>query len=193
MNWNDHTKKETTGFFDAKTAPLARTTALLLACLSLFILSGCAGMNMGGSEEEPMASAPAVSEPAGQQEYSPPEFNDLLIPSELTWNREKSMVIKTDSFAGGVLNFSGRVKVDDLANYFTITMSRNNWKPIGSVKYKRVLLVFVKPNKTCTITIADSDFGINTEVNIYISEDVTRSGTMGMGMGMDSPSPTSSY
>lgn len=147
----------------------------LVALASLLLLSGCAELGLGGSGQE-LAATETTTEPVLEnQPYYPTEFKDLLIPSELTWNRQKSMVIKTDSFAGGVLNFSGRVDVNSLSDFFVKTMEKNNWKLAGSVKYRQVLLAFIKPNKTCTIVIADNDFGITTGVHIYITQDLANS------------------
>lgn len=148
--------------------------------LALLSLTGCAQLGLGDSSSS--ESAPPA-ETAANQPYSPSEFRDLIVPGELAWNRDKSMVIKTDSYAGGVLNFSGKVDINSLSDFFTKSMERNGWKMAGSIKYKQVLLAFIKPAKTCTITIADSEFGLKTEVNIYITEDITK---------RDQPAPAAS-
>lgn len=140
---------------------------------SLTFLNGCAELGLGGSDSDMGASADASDIVVENQPYYPTDFKDLLIPSELDWNRGNSMVIRTDSFAGGILNFSGRVEANSLSDFFVNTMEKNNWKLSGSVKYKKILLAFVKPNKTCTITISDNEFGIKTEVFVYITEDIT--------------------
>ncbi|HSR35570.1 MAG TPA: hypothetical protein VLL73_00190 [Desulfurivibrionaceae bacterium] len=145
--------------------------ASVLLILALFALTGCAQLGWGGSTSSESAPPEAA---ATNQPYSPAEFRDLIIPGELAWNRDKSMVIKTDSYAGGVLNFSGKVDINSLADFFAKSMERNGWKLAGSIKYKQVLLAFVKPAKTCTITIADSEFGLKTEVNVYVTEDITK-------------------
>jgi PBP1b-binding outer membrane lipoprotein LpoB len=145
------------------------TTSLMILVLSLSLfLSGCADMGIGTSQDE-------MAPPAQTQETQPyysSEFSDLLIPSELQWNRDKSLVIRTDSFAGGVLHFSGRVEVNSLSDFFANSMNKNGWKLVGTAKYKNVLLAFVKENKTCTITIGESEFGMKTDVAVYITEDI---------------------
>lgn len=143
-----------------------------LLALVLFSLAGCAQLGLGGSSSSSESASSTTA--ATNQPYSPAEFRDLIIPGELTWNRDKSMVIKTDSYAGGVLNFSGKVEVNSLAEFFAKSMERNGWKLAGSIKYKQVLLAFVKPAKTCTITIADGEFGLKTDVNVYVTEDITK-------------------
>ena len=139
-----------------------------------FFLNGCTQMGLGEAEQQLEPPPPSTSELTTEnQPYYPTEFKDLLIPSELSWNRENSMVIKTDSFAGGILNFTGRVEINSLADFFTSSMVKSNWKLSGSVKYKNIMLVFTKPYKTCTIVISESDFGTKTDVNVYITDDLT--------------------
>ena len=157
----------------------------ILILLAVLLLSGCADMGLGLSQsnEEIAPSAP-------QAEETPPyyanEFDDLLIPTELSWNREKSMVIRTDSFAGGILNFSGNVDTNSLADFFANTMVKSGWKMAGSAKYKNVLLAFVKPYKTCTITINDNGFGLKTDVFVYITEDITKGdSSLNQSMSLD--------
>lgn len=142
-----------------------RTLSLALAFLAPLTLGGCAGMNLGGGQDS--ADAPRQEAP-----YFAHEFSDLLIPRELNWNRDKSMFVRTASFAGGVLHYSGRVDMDSVADFFSNTMMKNGWKMVGSAKYKNVLLAFVKPDKTCTIIVSTSDLRYRTEVHIYINEDI---------------------
>jgi len=160
--------------------------SLLSIAAALFLFSACAQLGVGGSEDSTGTTAPAYQATEENQPYYPTEFKDLLIPNELTWNREGSMVIKTDSFAGGILNFSGRVDINSVADFFATSMVKNNWRLSGSVKYKKIMLVFTKPHKTCTIVLSETEFKTKTEANIYITNDLTN------GMP-SSPGATSIY
>jgi len=168
-----------------------RLTFYLLALSFLLIMGGCAEMNFGGSSaDEPPPPAPAAapaatpatdSASASSQPYYPTDFKDLLIPGELTWNRDKSMSIRTASFAGGILNFSGRVEVNSLTDFFIVSMVKDGWKLTGSVKQKSNLIVFTKPHKACMITISEGDFGIKTQVYAYVTEDIAADGNTANG------------
>ncbi len=164
-----------------KTKPVANNLLIsLLSLTMLLLISGCADMGiMGGSSNKMAPSAAEAPQP-----YYSNEFRDLLIPNELSWNREKSMVIRTDSFAGGILHFSGNIDINSLADFFISSMPQNGWKMAGSAKYKNVLLAFVKPNKTCTISINDSEFGLKTDVFVYITEDISSDKDMAPSMGL---------
>ena len=143
---------------------VALTTILLLA-------GGCAYLNNDSDEEIAMSSS-TVEDDMGVQPFYPSNFKDIQIPGELKWDREKSMSIKTASFAGGILCFTGRVEIASLTDFFVSNMKKDGWKLVGSINYESVLLAFTKPNQTCMIKINESSF--KTETYIYITEDISR-------------------
>lgn len=147
----------------------------VLALSTLTAFSGCAELGMGGGSGPGQSSDPFASSTMETPPYRANEFSDLLIPSELSWDREKSMIVRTDSFAGGVLNYSGRVEIASLSDFFTNSMIKNGWKLAGSAKYSNILLAFTKPNKTCTIVLYEDKLLLRTLVSIYVAEDTTAS------------------
>jgi hypothetical protein len=139
----------------------------LLALAGLFFMAGCLPLDddqgAGDSSHTPAAATnAATSEP-----YYPADFRDILIPGELEWQRDKSISINTESFTGGVLNFSGRVEVNSLTEFFVNGMKKDGWTVIGSVKSADVLLAFVKEQASCLIKIDEGGALGKTEVNIY--------------------------
>lgn len=153
-----------------------RTSVTLNFCLLSFFLlsflSGCAYLS--GSEDE---TAPPSTATASQPYYAK-DFREILIPDGLEVDRENSMFVKTSSLNGGILNYQGRLEVNSLTEFFENSMQKNNWTLAGAVKSDKSLLIFTKPNKTCMITISDSDFNLNTEVYIYITEENTIAGNV---------------
>ena len=147
----------------------------ILALTSLVALSGCAELGLGGSTDQGQPADPFASSAASsaEQPYRANEFTDILIPSEFSWDREKSMIVRTDSFAGGVLQYTGRVDISSAADFFSNNMPRNGWKLAGSTKYKNILLAFIKPNKTCTIVLSEDKLLMRTEIAIYVAEDTS--------------------
>lgn len=137
----------------------------LLILGMVLLLAGCAEMNFGGQSDEALAPPPPAP-------YTAVDFQDIQVPAELTWDRENSMSIKTESFAGGTLKFDGRVEVNSLVDFFVNSMANNQWKLVGSVKYKNILLAFTKPYKTCTISIFESKYTGKTSVYIYVTDDI---------------------
>ena len=147
----------------------------VLGLASLVALSGCAELGLGGSSDKGASSDPfaASAASATEQPYRANEFSDILIPSEFSWDREKSMIVRTDSYVGGVLQYTGRVDITSAADFFTNNMPRNGWKLAGSTKYKNVLLAFIKPNKTCTIVLSEDKLLMRTDIAIYVTEDTS--------------------
>lgn len=164
---------------------VTRMSRLLFLVLPLVLLlpAGCAqlGINGGSSAQKGAAPAKAPVAQKGPEPYYPTDFKDIMVPAALTYNRGKSMSIRTASFAGGVLNFSGHVDINSLADFFITSMQKDGWKLSGQIDYKNVLLAFTKPQKTSMITIFPGDFGYNTEVNIYITDELPGSSTGSIG------------
>ncbi|MDF1615354.1 hypothetical protein [Desulfurivibrio dismutans] len=159
-------------FMQANRLPKSYLAVLVFFFLLLPLLAGCTHHENTGPEARENTQTTEERRP---EPYTPSGFHDLLIPAELTWLREKSMVVNTDSYAGGVLHFSGRVDVNSLTDFFTTTMRRNNWQLVGSVKYQDVMMAFTKPHKTCTIIISDRGLGRANEVQVYITDDLSKS------------------
>jgi hypothetical protein len=143
----------------------------LVCCILLLFISGCTQFQQMLPQEG--TATDSTSQAMRNEPYYPTDFKDLLIPGELDWNRDKSMTIKTDAFSGGILSFSGRVEVRSLTNFFITSMVNNRWKMTGSVESQRVLLSFVKQRQTCMIRIVEGDFGLKTDIIVYITKDLT--------------------
>ena len=145
---------------------------LLLTLLTLALVTGgCSSLDLSFLKKT--NSSDAMGPVPKNEPYYTSDFKDLLIPGELDWAQDNSMTIKTDSFQGGILNFTGRVEVTSLTNFFVTNMVKNKWKMTGSVKSNNVLLSFIKPWQTCMIRIIEGEFGLKTEVYIYITKDLS--------------------
>lgn len=150
---------------------LSAKPIFLALVAALFMLSGCLPLN--SSETTAETGHDKVAPPTTTVEfepYYPSDFRDLLIPGELLWNREKSVTINTASFNGGILNFSGRVEVTSLMEFYTNSMKNDGWTSVGAIRSKNVLLAFTKENSSCMIKIEEGGPLAKTEVNIYIAK-----------------------
>jgi hypothetical protein len=133
---------------------------------TLLIVGGCANGSLGKTEVVPGDSAlPPVSGFAD-------DIQDIVLPTDMEWKRDKSMTIKTESFRGGIWYYTGRVEVVSLKDFMTSAMQDNKWKLVGEATSKNVMLAFVKPNKTCMMVIADETFG-KTSLTLYVTIDKT--------------------
>jgi hypothetical protein len=138
--------------------------ALLLAILSLLVLNGCSTT----STLAPDASGlPPVSMFAG-------DLKDIELPSELEWDRDKSMAIKTDSFNGGIWEYTGRVEPLSLKDYLIGAMQNNKWKMVGESTSHDIMIAFIKPSKTCMMVISENKGPAGkTRLTLYVTIDRT--------------------
>lgn len=143
---------------------------LLVASILMFI-GGCAPMGSSSDTPPPMENLPTLSNYVG-------EYRDIELPTDMKYDHNKSLVVRTDSFTGGVFYFSGKIQRDSLRNFIVSAMQKNKWKRAGEVSYDSVLLAFTKPNKSCTVVLEEGfggSFG-STYAAIYVAEDVAAAG-----------------
>ena len=142
--------------------------AILLLLAALLPLTGCTSKSATPPAGE--GSLPSVSMFAG-------DLQDIELPTELEWDRSKSMTIKTESFNGGIWNYAGRVEALSLKDYIINSMHNNKWKLVGESTASDILLAFVKPNKTCMMVISDSKLG-KTKLTLYVTVDRTAASSL---------------
>lgn len=136
---------------------------VFLGVALLLISAGCASnKSMVGSDA---AGLPQISNFAD-------DIKDITLPTELAWDRKNSMVIKTESFRGGIFTYKGRVEVMSLKDYMVASMQDNKWRLVGETASKDIMLAFVKPNKTCMMVISEGVLG-KTELKLYVAIDKT--------------------
>ena len=139
---------------------------LIVSILFLaFLFSGCVWPTASSKAEPASEKAPQTSETTAVY-Y---DFEDILVPNELSIVNEKTMVISTPEFASGVLTLQGRVEKNSLFTFFTNNMMKDNWVIESSIKSPGVtILVFKKESKCAVITFQDTKFN-NTSVQIGVA------------------------
>lgn len=135
---------------------IRRLTVVFLLLFLFSIFSACATTKKEGApsppEEKPRASS-----------Y---DFNDILIPSEMKLNKKDSFVYTSAQFKAGILSFSGNVETDSLASFFQNNMPKDGWRQISTLKYRETMLVFLKDERACVITIKEKLFSTNLKVRV---------------------------
>lgn len=142
---------------------MRKTLAPLLAMALLLCLAACSTLEGKGSS----ASSSPVSKQAAMGAYH--DFEDVLIPKDMSLDEKASFVIQTVSFKSGILTYTGRVDPISLSNFFEANMVQDNWKQRSKMRYQtRTLLVFEKPDRDCIVNIEDKTF--NTQVEIIVAQ-----------------------
>ncbi|MDD3618625.1 MAG: hypothetical protein RBR09_10330 [Desulfobulbaceae bacterium] len=127
--------------------------------IMLLPLAGCMDKTAGPIDP----GLPPVSGFAG-------DLQDIELPTQMEWIREKSMTVKTESFNGGIWKYSGRVEPLSLKDFIINSMQNNKWKLVGEATSGETLLAFAKPSKTCMMVISESRFG-KTGLTLYVTID----------------------
>lgn len=151
-----------------KNCPSISKILLFSLVASTLFLSGCVNMT-SIYPSDPMGSSsdmlPAVGGFAD-------DIQDIVVPIEMEWDRSKSMAIKTESFHGGIWHYSGSVESASLKDYMSRAMEDSNWKLVGEAASGDIMLAFVKPHRTCMMTISEHDFR-KTALTLYVTIDKT--------------------
>ena len=94
-------------------------------------------------------------------------FEDVLVPSELNLNRNRSFVFETQGFKAGTLYFRGYVEPDSVADFFKAHMPKDGWQLKSIFRHPKTVLLFEKPQKNCIITIYEET--VFTYVEIWVA------------------------
>ncbi|MBU1163701.1 MAG: hypothetical protein KKA75_06075 [Proteobacteria bacterium] len=98
------------------------------------------------------------------------DFGDVLVPSELKVDKELTFIFETSGFKAGVNAYKGRVKVDSLIEFFKSSMTRDNWRLLGTFKSSPLsIMLFQKENRSCMIKIIEE---FNTHVEIWVAPSI---------------------
>lgn len=99
------------------------------------------------------------------------EFKDILVPGELSEDKNQSSVIGTGENATGFLAFYGRVELRSVAHFFEVKVPEDGWKLISVIKSpSSTNMIFQKNKRWCLITMQEK--GFTTEVGIGVSQEL---------------------
>jgi hypothetical protein len=135
-------------------------------------LIGCTQIFSGTQSAESQAvaaSAASVSVPAESRKKNAVyyDFEDVLIPVDLTVIQDGSMIVSTPWFTSGILALRGRVDRRSLINFFNSNMQKDNWSIVSQITSpKNAILVFEKPSKSAVIYIKSEHIYTYVEVGV---------------------------
>ena len=132
--------------------PVVAVTLFLVALM----LSGC----MTSRKGEPS------SVPTKETRASYYDFDDILIPSELSLDQKNSLIYTTGRLKAGILVLGGQVEPASLAAFFQSNMQKDGWSLLSSFKYRQYLLVFLKEDRVCVVMITEKTFSTAAEVRV---------------------------
>ncbi|NSW85646.1 MAG: hypothetical protein HPY84_04895 [Syntrophobacteraceae bacterium] len=143
---------------------------ILILSLALFV-EGCSHQSGAPPPNPVMQQSQTGAPPPSSSPVTPRpqfyDFPDIPIPTELNLVQGDSYVFQSGAFKTGLLTFRGRVDINSLINFFQMAMNRENWKPKGGFRYRRSILIFEKPDRTCIIKLYEKMF--YTYVEVYVA------------------------
>lgn len=151
-----------------KNCPFISRILLFSLIASTLFLSGCISTIFPGTGVQGAGVGDMLPAVGGFAD----DIQDIVVPVEMKWDRSKSMAIKTESFHGGIWHYTGFVETASLKDYMGRAMEDANWKLVGEAASGDIMLAFVKPHKTCMMTISEHDFR-KTALTLYVTIDKT--------------------
>lgn len=104
------------------------------------------------------------------------DFDDILIPSDLSLDKKKSFVYSTGQMKVGILFLEGRIEPASLAGFFQSNMQKDGWRLLGSFRYREYLLNFVKEDRACVIVIEEKTFTTVASIRVGPIEPLSAQG-----------------
>ncbi|MCP3921347.1 MAG: hypothetical protein GY714_02055 [Desulfobacterales bacterium] len=106
-------------------------------------------------------------------------FPDVLIPLELTKDREGSVIYMNSNTKAGVLNLTGKATFGYLIDFFKENMDKDNWHLVSENETStRMILMF---RKKCRWSIIDIDGDSSTaRVSIWVTPSSTSAKPIGL-------------
>jgi len=144
------------------------SSLMMLTIFSVFLLAFPPGVKA----QKEGASTPQEK----KQRAAYYDFDDILIPAELNLDKKNSFVYGTPQSKVGILVFGGRVEPSSLAVFFQNNMQKDGWRLLSSFKYREYMMLFLKEDRTCVITITEKSFSTNVELWVGPIEPVQTKG-----------------
>ena len=132
------------------------TVIVLILTLIGMLPTGCAYISKQDS--------PSAAETKLRASYH--DFEDILIPSEMSLKKKNSFIYTAGRTKVGLLTFKGRVEPGSLAAFFQNNLPRDGWRLVASLKDRAHTMVFLKDDRACVISIAEKTFTTALEVRV---------------------------
>jgi hypothetical protein len=137
--------------------------AILLHIPASIVITGCAAeiLSEGGI---PVGESHLVKEDYKPEIPTYYDVRDVAVPVELKIERRKSFTFRTPEATIGFMSFSGDLESEFLSNFFNRKMPEDGWRFISSFKAGKRILLFLKGNRFCVITIIRKTFTSEVEI-----------------------------
>ncbi len=141
-----------------------RTRLILLFMMLCVALAGCSGSAASRSA----GADPVEGTSSTSNQYRYVDYDDISIPTQMTYRANDSFFIGTGSDKLGLMFFTGRVEFRSLANTLIVNMSNDGWTlNFNFVSSPRSVLIFSKASRFCVMKITDGTTRTELSVDVY--------------------------
>lgn len=140
---------------------------ITLGLLFFMSISGC-WVNTGYSPSQ-TATPPSGETPEKTKKTTAVyhDFEDVLVPMELSVMKDRTVVVSTPGFRSGILALKGSVDSNSLYDFFSINMAKDNWSVVSKIKSSgTIIMVFQKTTRCAVINIRESQITTYVEIGV---------------------------
>ena len=120
----------------------------------LMVLAACQSIDKGDTKKvEAQKRLPDVR-----------EFEDVLVPRDMTVDRDASFVYSGAGQPIGLLRMSGRVDAISLIRFFKTNLTNDGWQMVSELRAPQSFLMYQKAKRMCVILIEDGTFQTFSDV-----------------------------
>lgn len=103
-----------------------------------------------------IAGCASTPTPGVQLPTELPDFPDVPIPADFKKDPKASFLVETQAFRTGILTYRGKGKAEtaELVEFFKENLPPRGWKLLANFQGPRTVMVFLKEQQTCLITIS---------------------------------------
>jgi hypothetical protein len=142
---------------------MIKSGLVLLFAISII---GC-NFTTGSATPETAPSSSEAPEKSKKTTALYHDFEDVLVPMELTVMKDRTVVVSSPGFRSGILALKGRVDSNSLFNFFSNNMLKDNWNVVSKIKSPgTTIMVFAKTSRCAVITIRDAQVYTYVEIGV---------------------------
>ena len=135
---------------------------LAICMIAMIAVSGCSAL-----KSKKATSTSTTAAPPAQPKTVYLDFGDVLLPKELSADKDNSFIFTTAGLTAGMLSLKGRVESNSLITFFENRMPEDGWQMISAIKSHRSMLLFKKQARWCVISIEEGQ--MNTYAQIWVA------------------------
>ncbi len=140
---------------------------IVLVVFCVFFISACSNSMHTSRNSKENSSFPSTDAATRQSSALYYDFDDVLVPKEMTVINDSTVVVSTPGYTSGILTLKGRIEVNSLFNFFNNNMQKDNWNIVSQIKSPAsIIMIFHKTSRWAMITLREKEFYTYAEIGV---------------------------